>query len=92
MGFDDVTMCDCGCVYQRAMEWYTSQGCTTDKLAIGLLSGETSSESETATMFDLIATYDVDELDVWVNLWTDADAVAMWEPYLRSFVAGERAR
>ena len=75
-----------GSFFNAANDWYLSQGCSVEKLALGLLTGEAASDGDIAHLFDLIDQSGVTELDIWANVWT-SDTLLLWQDRLEAFLA-----
>jgi len=75
-------------LFAAAHAYYESKGCGDQ--AVGLLAGQGGDQR--ATVDQLFAAVGAlspppAELAVWVNLWADQAALALWEPHLEAFVA-----
>ena len=73
-------------LFSASIDWYTSHGCTAERLSIGLLAGQANTTDEATALLDAVRERGVSSVDLWANLWGQPELLDAWQTPLASFL------
>lgn len=73
-------------LFYASIDWYTSHGCTVDRLSIGLLTNQANCTEEVTTLLDAVRGRGISAVDLWANLWGQPELLDAWLSPLESFL------
>jgi hypothetical protein len=75
-------------IFNASIEWYTSHGCSPQRLSLGLLSDQINASEDAVELLAAVSAADVAHVDIWANLWAQPKLMEAWREPLAGFVEG----